>query len=80
MIHRINPQPQWSDAVVHNGCAYFVEVPESGTDIANQTWDDPRQRQPDIALARSALDWEPKVALEDGLGETIRYFRDLLAA
>ena len=37
MIHRINPQPQWSDAVVHNGCAYFVEVPESGTDIANQT-------------------------------------------
>jgi UDP-glucuronate decarboxylase len=42
--------------------------------------DDPRQRQPDIALARSALQWEPKVALEDGLRETIRYFRDLLAA
>ncbi|MEP7042331.1 MAG: UDP-glucuronic acid decarboxylase family protein [Dokdonella sp.] len=42
--------------------------------------DDPRQRQPDIALARSALQWEPKIALEDGLGETIRYFRDLLQA
>ncbi|MET0226466.1 MAG: UDP-glucuronic acid decarboxylase family protein [Dokdonella sp.] len=42
--------------------------------------DDPRQRQPDITLARSALQWEPKIALEDGLRETIRYFRDLLQA
>jgi UDP-glucuronate decarboxylase len=42
--------------------------------------DDPRQRQPDITLARSALQWAPKVALEDGLRETIRYFRDLLQA
>ncbi|MBA8887450.1 UDP-glucuronate decarboxylase [Dokdonella fugitiva] len=42
--------------------------------------DDPRQRQPDIALAKGKLDWQPRVALEDGLGETIRYFRDLLAA
>jgi len=42
--------------------------------------DDPRQRQPDITLARSALRWEPKIALEDGLRETIRYFRDLLQA
>jgi UDP-glucuronate decarboxylase len=36
--------------------------------------DDPRQRQPDISLARSRLDWEPKVGLEDGLKETIAYF------
>jgi UDP-glucuronate decarboxylase len=42
--------------------------------------DDPRQRQPDIALAKEKLGWQPRVALEDGLGETIRYFRDLLAA
>jgi UDP-glucuronate decarboxylase len=40
--------------------------------------DDPTQRQPDIAKARSVLGWEPKVALEDGLKETIAYFRDLL--
>jgi len=41
--------------------------------------DDPRQRQPDITLARSMLDWEPQVSLEDGLTETIGYFRELLA-
>jgi UDP-glucuronate decarboxylase len=37
--------------------------------------DDPKQRQPDIGLARSILDWLPKVGLEAGLTETIRYFR-----
>lgn len=40
--------------------------------------DDPKQRQPDIALARMELDWEPKVALEEGLERTIGYFRRLL--
>ena len=40
--------------------------------------DDPKQRQPDITLAKSTLDWEPKVGLEDGLKETIAYFRKLL--
>ena len=42
--------------------------------------DDPVQRQPDIARARALLDWQPTVALEDGLKETIAYFRKLLAA
>lgn len=42
--------------------------------------DDPRQRQPDIALARSVLQWEPAVSLDDGLRETIAYFRELLDA
>ena len=40
--------------------------------------DDPTQRQPDIALARQKLSWEPKVALEDGLRETVDYFRRIL--
>ena len=42
--------------------------------------DDPRQRQPDTTLAKAELDWEPKVPLEDGLKETIAYFRKLLDA
>lgn len=41
--------------------------------------DDPRQRKPDIGLARSALGWEPKVALNEGLENTIGYFSDLLS-
>jgi UDP-glucuronate decarboxylase len=40
--------------------------------------DDPKRRQPDIALARRELDWEPKVAVEEGLEKTIHYFRELL--
>lgn len=39
--------------------------------------DDPRQRQPDISLAISELGWQPKVALDDGLNETIVYFKKL---
>jgi len=41
--------------------------------------DDPKQRQPDITLARKILDWEPQVNLEQGLGKTIGYFKHLLA-
>jgi UDP-glucuronate decarboxylase len=37
--------------------------------------DDPKQRQPDIGLAKSQLGWQPKVALADGLKETIAYFK-----
>jgi len=37
--------------------------------------DDPKQRKPDIAKARKLLKWEPKVALADGLTDTIAYFR-----
>ncbi len=40
--------------------------------------DDPRQRRPDIARARSLLNWQPRVALEDGLMKTIAYFDELL--
>ena len=40
--------------------------------------DDPKQRQPDISLAQDRLSWKPKVTLEDGLIETIAYFRNIL--
>jgi len=41
--------------------------------------DDPKQRQPDISLARQKLGWEPKIQLKEGLGHTISYFEKLLA-
>jgi UDP-glucuronate decarboxylase len=40
--------------------------------------DDPRQRQPDIRLAKELLGWEPQVPLEQGLVPTIAHFEDLL--
>ena len=40
--------------------------------------DDPKQRKPDITLAQSKLNWYPKVPLEDGLIETIAYFKKIL--
>jgi len=42
--------------------------------------DDPQQRQPDIALARDLLAWDPKIPLEDGLKETVDYFKGVVVA
>jgi len=41
--------------------------------------DDPKQRQPDITVARKTLNWEPQVHLEQGLGQTIQYFKHFIA-
>lgn len=41
--------------------------------------DDPKQRQPDISLAKEKMDWEPKVQLKEGLQKTITYFDELLS-
>lgn len=40
--------------------------------------DDPTKRQPDITLAKSYFNWEPKISLSEGLDKTIRYFQTLL--
>ncbi len=42
--------------------------------------DDPRQRQPDISLAKTALGWAPRTELDEGLKKTIAYFDQLLSA
>lgn len=56
----------------------IISLTDSGSKIIFHPLpvDDPKRRQPDITLARTLLDWEPKVSLEDGLKETIRYFRN----
>jgi len=52
---------------------HFPNAPEIVFEPLPQ--DDPKQRCPDIAKARRVLKWEPKVSLEDGLQETIQYFK-----
>lgn len=37
--------------------------------------DDPKQRRPDLALAKAKLGWEPKVSIDEGLERTVAYFR-----
>ncbi|RJR18460.1 MAG: SDR family oxidoreductase [Nitrospiraceae bacterium] len=56
-----------------------IELTKSKSKIVFKTLphDDPSQRQPDITLAKKTLKWKPKVNLEDGLKETIEYFRRL---
>ncbi|WP_319410096.1 UDP-glucuronic acid decarboxylase family protein [uncultured Desulfosarcina sp.] len=41
--------------------------------------DDPKQRRPDITLARQTLNWQPKIKLKEGLEKTIQYFDNLLS-
>jgi UDP-glucuronate decarboxylase len=47
--------------------------------FASLPQDDPKQRCPDISLARSTLGWEPKIMLREGLAKTIDYFDKLLS-
>ena len=56
-------------------------IPESKSKIIYQTLplDDPKQRKPEITLAKEKLDWEPTIKLEEGLAKTIEYFKGILA-
>lgn len=57
-----------------------IKLTNSSSKISYQPLptDDPIQRKPDITLARSKLDWSPKIELEEGLTGTIQYFRKIL--
>ncbi|MEZ5502494.1 MAG: GDP-mannose 4,6-dehydratase [Halioglobus sp.] len=57
-----------------------IELTGSKSSIVNRPLpsDDPMQRQPDIAVAKSRLGWEPKIQLEEGLRKAIPYFQGLL--
>ncbi len=73
---------------IGNPCEYSIlEIAEKVIELTGSSseiiyselpLDDPRQRRPEITLARDTFGWEPKVELEDGLKRTIRYFEDLL--
>ena len=65
----------------------MIELAEQVKDLANSKSeikyeplpeDDPKQRQPDITLAKDKLGWEPKVPLREGLEKTMAYFAELL--
>jgi UDP-glucuronate decarboxylase len=55
-------------------------IPESQSKLIYQPLpeDDPKQRKPDISLAKEKLGWQPKVKLENGLKKTIEYFREII--
>jgi UDP-glucuronate decarboxylase len=57
-----------------------VEVTKSKSVIANNPLpsDDPRQRCPDISLAKSTLNWEPTIDLREGIEKTVEYFKQII--
>ena len=59
----------------------IVKLTDGKSEIAFEPLpvDDPKTRQPDISLAKKTLGWEPSVPLEEGLLQTVDYFRELLA-
>lgn len=52
---------------------------KSSIEIKPLPTDDPKQRRPDISLAKKLLDWEPKVTFDEGIPRTIEYFQGFLA-
>ena len=57
----------------------IIKLTGSASEIVfeNLPEDDPKKRRPDITKAKSLLDWEPKVGLEDGINNTIEYYKSL---
>jgi len=56
----------------------YVAGAPVGIELKPLPVDDPKVRQPDITRARTILNWEPEVTLEDGLTRTLEYFRKKL--
>ena len=58
----------------------ILKLTDSSSKIRFETLpqDDPLQRQPDITMARTQLNWSPKIKLDEGLKETIKYFDKVL--
>ena len=58
-----------------------IETTKSKSKIVFQPLpqDDPKQRRPDIDLARKVIDWEPTIQLQEGVNRTVEYFRNQLS-
>ena len=58
----------------------IIELTNSKSKLIFKTLpqDDPKQRQPDITLAKQKLNWQPKIKLQDGLIKTIEYFKGVI--
>ena len=74
-------QPRQSGFTMVELAEKVVKMTGSSSQIVFQDLpqDDPKQRRPDISLAKERLDWEPSVALDQGLGWTVDYFKKLLS-
>ncbi|WP_425253538.1 UDP-glucuronic acid decarboxylase family protein [Janthinobacterium sp. NFX145] len=90
MVRMMNSPDDFTGPVnIGNPCEYtMLELAEMVLKLTGSTSklvfkplpsDDPKQRQPNIALAKEKLGWEPKVNLEDGLTRTIEYFKKELS-
>jgi UDP-glucuronate decarboxylase len=89
-MHRMMQSPAEVTGPVNIGNPVEVTMLELAERVLRQTGsksklcarplpqDDPKQRQPDIGVAKRTLGWQPKVSLEDGLNETIAYFKRVL--
>jgi UDP-glucuronate decarboxylase len=89
MVRLMNSEPEVTGPINIGNPGEFtmLELAKHVIDLTNSSstieykplpQDDPRQRQPDITLAKKALDWEPRVGLRKGLQKTIEYFSKLI--
>ncbi|MFN4327830.1 MAG: UDP-glucuronic acid decarboxylase family protein [Limnobacter sp.] len=88
-VRLMNTDPEFIGPVnLGNPCEFtmielankIIELTDSKSKVTfkNLPQDDPKQRKPNIELAKEKLDWEPTVKLEDGLQKTIEYFKGVI--
>ena len=67
---------------ISDTAALIMKMIRSSSDIVFEPLpqDDPKKRKPDIAKAKTLLSWEPKIAIEEGLGKTIQYFKEVVTS
>lgn len=89
IVRMMNSRPDFSGPVNIGNPGEFtmielaelvIELTNSRSKLVNRPLpaDDPKQRRPEISLAKRELDWEPQISLREGLGKTIAYFDALL--